>query len=103
MDDGELKRRIKVKSRYLEADTCEFDQGYPDSFIIDTERLLPLIDEAKKDFLCRRYNITPAQITPEFMEALRIQAEILRNIKKEHGTVNDEALLWFFDWFVDSL
>jgi len=61
------------------------------------------IQEAKKAYISRKYHINPKKITPEFLAALRERAKILREIEKKDRYVGNSDLLWFFDWFGDSL
>ena len=59
-----------------------------------------IIERAKLDFICRKYNLKPEEVDEEFCEALRLQVKGLKELKTEvGGIVCFEDLLWFIDWF----
>lgn len=90
MDEGKLKKLIWALKAI---------RGF--KHLCDKNDVDEIIGEAKKDFLCRVYYLKPEQIDEEFMDALRLQIDSLKEIKVETGLpVNSEWLLWFFDWFI---
>ena len=96
-EEGKLKKRIdKEFKKFLLS-----PQGLGEQTDFVWKTVYSIIDEAKKDILCRVFHLKSEQIDEEFIDALRLQVDSLKEIKAETGlTVNSEWLLWFFDWFM---